>query len=102
MTELEKSMESMITVFHRYAKEGGNKNTLNKKELKKLLENELPNFLTTQKTSDTLDRIMKDLDQNKDDELDFEEFVPFVAGLTAACEKHFTLPSEKKAHKGKK
>lgn len=45
MTELEKSMESMITVFHRYAKEGKNERTLNKKELKKLLENELPNFL---------------------------------------------------------
>lgn len=46
MTELEKSMESLITVFHRYAKEGGNKTTLSKKELKKLIENELPNFLT--------------------------------------------------------
>ncbi|KAM4580741.1 protein S100-A10b [Odontesthes bonariensis] len=102
MTELEKSMESMITVFHHYAKEGGNKNTLNKKELKKLIESELPNFLTTQKTPDTLDRIMKDLDQNKDDELDFEEFVAFVAGLSVACEKHFSLLPEKKAHTGKK
>lgn len=38
-------MEAMITVFHRYAKEGGNKTTLSKKELKKLIETELPNFL---------------------------------------------------------
>lgn len=35
----------MITVFHRYAKEGGDKKTLSKKEMKKLIENELPNFL---------------------------------------------------------
>ncbi|XP_032414020.1 protein S100-A10b [Xiphophorus hellerii] len=99
MTELEKSMESLITVFHRYAKEGGNKTTLSKKELKKLIENELPNFLTTQKNPDTVSCIIKDLDQNKDDELDFEEFVPFVAGLTIACEKHFALHHEKKGKK---
>ncbi|KAM6910010.1 protein S100-A10b [Xenentodon cancila] len=99
MTELEKSMESMIMVFHRYAKDGGNQKTLSKKEMKKLVENELPNFLKTQKDPLTLDRIMKDLDQNKDDELDFEEFVPFVAGLSIACEKHFALLQDKKGKK---
>uniref|UniRef100_A0A8C7Y984 Protein S100 n=1 Tax=Oryzias sinensis TaxID=183150 RepID=A0A8C7Y984_9TELE len=95
MTELEKSMESMITVFHRYANEGGNKSTLSKKELKKLIENELPNFLKSQKSPDTLDRILKDLDQNKDDELDFEEFAPLIIGLSVACEKHYALLHEK-------
>ncbi|KAM4735674.1 protein S100-A10b [Anableps anableps] len=99
MTELEKSMESLITVFHRYAKEGGNKTTLSKKELKKLIESELPNFLKAQKNPDTVACIIKDLDQNKDDELDFEEFVPFVAGLTIACEKHYALHHEKKGKK---
>ncbi|XP_017280481.1 protein S100-A1-like [Kryptolebias marmoratus] len=99
MTELEKSMETLIVVFHRYAKEGGNKNTLSKKELKKLIENELPAFLKTQKCPDTIESIIKDLDQNKDDELDFEEFVPFVAGLTVACEKHYSLSQGKKCKK---
>ncbi|XP_061574383.1 protein S100-A10b [Cololabis saira] len=99
MTELERSMESLIMVFHRYAKEGGDKKTLNKKEMKKLIEAELPNFLKTQKDPHTLDRIMKDLDQNRDDELDFEEFVPFVAGLSIACEKHFALHQDKKGKK---
>lgn len=45
MTELEKCMESLIFTFHRYAEAGGDGNTLSKKELKKLLENELPSFL---------------------------------------------------------
>lgn len=53
----------------------------------------------TQKNPDTVSCIIKDLDQNKDDELDFEEFVPFVAGLTIACEKHFALHHEKKGKK---
>ncbi|XP_047455547.1 protein S100-A10b [Mugil cephalus] len=85
MTELEHSMESMITVFHRYAKESKHEKRLSKKELKKLLENELPNFMKG--NPDVVDRIMKDLDQNKDDELNFEEFVPLVAGLAITCEK---------------
>ena len=45
MTELEKCMESLIVMFHRYAEAGGDGNTLSKKELKKLLENELPTFV---------------------------------------------------------
>lgn len=45
MTELEKCMESLIFTFHRYAEAGGDGSTLSKKELKKLLENELPSFL---------------------------------------------------------
>lgn len=45
MTDLEKCMESLIFTFHRYAEAGGDGNTLSKKELKKILENELPTFL---------------------------------------------------------
>lgn len=50
MTELEKCMESLIVTFHRYAEAGGDGNTLSKKELKKLLENELPSFLKVNTT----------------------------------------------------
>lgn len=45
MTDLEKSMESMITVFNKYAHDGKNGKGLTKKELRKLIETELPNFL---------------------------------------------------------
>lgn len=45
MTDLEKCMESLIVIFHRYADEDGDGKTLSKKELKKLVENELPTFL---------------------------------------------------------
>lgn len=38
---------------------------------------------------------MKDLDQNKDDKLDFEEFIPLVVGLSMACEKCFMLHEKK-------
>lgn len=38
---------------------------------------------------------MKDLDNNKDDKLDFEEFLPLVAGLSLACEKCYLLHEQK-------
>ncbi|XP_069552017.1 protein S100-P-like [Brachyistius frenatus] len=93
MASLEKSMENILLIFDRYAKESGNKKTLNKKELKKLIENELPTFMMG--NPDAVKNIMKDLDQNKDDELDFEEFLPFIAGLLLACEKYRSTLSKK-------
>ncbi|XP_039885730.1 protein S100-A10b [Simochromis diagramma] len=96
MTDLEKSMDSMITVFNKYAHDGKHGKALTKKELRKLIEAELPNFLKSQKNSNSVDHIMKDLDQNKDDVLDFEEFMPFIAGLTMACEKYCSMSAKKK------
>ncbi|KAM3614009.1 uncharacterized protein V6R79_008410 [Siganus canaliculatus] len=99
MTEMEKCMETLIVLFHRYGhQDGGGKTFLSKKELKKLIEEELPSFLKAQKNPQTVDCIMKDLDLNKDDKLDFEEFLPFVAGLSLACEKCYAL-NEKKGKK---
>ncbi|KAM7420856.1 hypothetical protein PAMA_015186 [Pampus argenteus] len=95
MTDLEKCMESLIVIFHRYADEDGDGKTLSKKELKKLVENELPTFLKTQNNPKTVDCILKDLDQNKDQKLDFEEFLPLVAGLSMACEKCYMLHQKK-------
>ena len=44
-SELEGAMESMIKVFHCYADKDGHSNTLNKKEMKQLMETELSSFL---------------------------------------------------------
>ncbi|XP_029959041.1 protein S100-A10b [Salarias fasciatus] len=98
MTLLEKSMENMIEVFHSYAEKDGDGKTLSKKDLKKLLEAELPGFLKAQQSTNIVESIMKDLDQNKDDKLDFEEFVPLIAGLSMACEKCY-VRSQKKSKK---
>ncbi|KAM9807413.1 protein S100-A10b [Syngnathus typhle] len=95
MSDLEKCMENLIVIFHRYAKDDGDGRTLSKKELKKLLETELPTFLKTQKNPKTVDCILQDLDHNKDDKLDFEEFLPLVAGLSLACEKCYVLHQKK-------
>lgn len=36
-----------------------------------------------------VDKIMRDLDTNKDNEVDFNEFVVLVAALTVACNDFF-------------
>lgn len=44
-SELENAMESLIKVFHRYASKDNKDTTLSRRELRELMEHELPNFL---------------------------------------------------------
>ncbi|XP_008330087.1 protein S100-A1-like [Cynoglossus semilaevis] len=92
-SELEIAMESLITVFHRYAKDG----RLNRAELRKLMENELSNFLRSQKDPAAVDKIMKDLDANGDNQVDFEEFVSLVVGLSIACEQCYAAQMKQRS-----
>ncbi|XP_058579142.1 protein S100-P [Neofelis nebulosa] len=89
MTELETAMGMIIDVFARYAGAEGNKQNLTKGELKTLMEKELPGFLQNKRDRDAVDKLLKDLDANGDAEVDFNEFMVFVAALTAACHKYF-------------
>ncbi|XP_054462538.1 protein S100-A10a [Anoplopoma fimbria] len=102
-SELETAMQSLITVFHRYAskdgKKDGKKDTLSRKELRELMENELSNFLKCQKDPATVDKIMKDLDTNGDGVVSFEEFVSLVVGLSIACEQLYTTSMNKMGKK---
>lgn len=47
-SDLERAMETLIMVFHRYADKEGSKASLSRKELKMLMENELSSFLKVQ------------------------------------------------------
>ncbi|KAK6467048.1 troponin C [Huso huso] len=98
-SELERCMESLITIFHKYAGKEGRANSLNKRELKELMTNELSSFLKSQKNPAAVDKIMKDLDQNGDQEVDFEEFVALVVGLSISCEQLFQIHLQKQGKK---
>ncbi|KAB1260554.1 Protein S100-A1 [Camelus dromedarius] len=88
-SELETAMETLINVFHAHSGKEGDKYKLSKKELKELLRTELSGFLDTQKDADAVDKVMKELDENGDGEVDFQEYVVLVAALTVACNNFF-------------
>uniref|UniRef100_A0A670XUF2 Protein S100 n=1 Tax=Pseudonaja textilis TaxID=8673 RepID=A0A670XUF2_PSETE len=87
-SQLEGAMDTLIRVFHHYSGKEGDKYKLNKGELKQLLTSELTDFLC-QKDPQLVDKIMQDLDINRDNEVDFNEFVVLVAALTVACNDFF-------------
>ncbi|NWR67284.1 S100Z protein, partial [Bucorvus abyssinicus] len=88
-TPLEDAMDTLIRIFHHYSGKEGDKSKLSKRELKDLLTSELTDFLSSQKDPLLIDKIMRDLDSNKDNEVDFNEFVILVAALTVACNDFF-------------
>ncbi|XP_043920423.1 protein S100-Z [Protopterus annectens] len=88
-TKLESCMDCLIKIFHHYSGKEGDKYKLNKGELKLLLQCELTDFLASQKDPRLVEKIMEDLDNNKDNEVDFNEFVILVAALTVACNEFF-------------
>uniref|UniRef100_M3XJ24 Protein S100 n=2 Tax=Latimeria chalumnae TaxID=7897 RepID=M3XJ24_LATCH len=89
-------MDSLINVFHHYSGKEGDKYKLNKGELRQLLNSELHDFLASQKDPHLVDKIMSDLDANRDNEVDFNEFVVLVAALTVACNDFFVEELEKR------
>ncbi|XP_004678254.1 PREDICTED: protein S100-Z [Condylura cristata] len=93
---LEIAMDTMIRTFHQYSSKEGDQFKLNKGELKMLLQRELPEFLLCQKDPQMVDKIMQDLDANKDNEVDFNEFVVMVAALTVASNDYFVEQLKKK------
>ncbi|XP_069074175.1 protein S100-A1 isoform X4 [Pleurodeles waltl] len=93
-SQLEDAMQAMITVFHKYSGREGDKYKLSKKELKDLIHNELGGFLETQKDMSSVETVLKELDENGDGEVDFQEFVIMVATLTVACNNFFSEEEE--------
>ncbi|KAL7874272.1 hypothetical protein SRHO_G00052420 [Serrasalmus rhombeus] len=89
VSQLESAMESLIKVFHTYSSKEGDKYKLSKVELKSLLQGELSDFLAASKDPLVVEKIMSDLDENRDGEVDFQEFVVLVAALTVACNDFF-------------
>ncbi|CAN0337301.1 unnamed protein product [Bubo scandiacus] len=97
-TPLEDAMDTLIRIFHHYSGKEGDRYKLSKGELKELLTSELTDFLSGQKDPLLVDKIMKDLDSNKDNEVDFNEFVILVAALTVACNDFFEEQLKKEGY----
>ncbi|XP_019583785.2 protein S100-Z [Rhinolophus sinicus] len=95
-TQLEMALDTMLRIFHQYSCKEGDRFKLSKGDLKILLQRELTDFLLLQKDPQMVDKIVLDLDANKDNKADFDEFVIMVAALTVARNDYFVEQLKKK------
>ncbi|XP_014816947.1 PREDICTED: protein S100-A12-like [Calidris pugnax] len=81
---LEKSLEKIVDVYHRYSTREGNFDSLNFNEFKTLLTEQAPTFLQAcgRNRPDYLNQLFKETDLNKDKDLTFEEFTIVLAKIT--------------------
>ncbi|KAJ8383792.1 hypothetical protein AAFF_G00214790 [Aldrovandia affinis] len=85
MPDLEVAMDLLLKTFYKYSGQDGDKNTLNKAELKDMLKNELPSLLGKSPDQKEVDNFFKNLDGDSSGTVDFTEFVTMVTCLTVIC-----------------
>ncbi|KAJ6656953.1 hypothetical protein lerEdw1_002954 [Lerista edwardsae] len=88
-TMLEKALATIVMTFHKYSGKEGDKFKLSRSELKELLMNELPAFNSKRMDAGEFQKIISDLDHNKDNEVDFQEFTCFLACVTMGFDEFF-------------
>ncbi|NXT21725.1 S10A4 protein, partial [Syrrhaptes paradoxus] len=87
---VEQALGVLVATFHKYSGREGDKYKLSKQELKDLLTKELPTFTVSKQSNEgDLQKIMGYLDSNSDSEVDFQEYMIFVASLAMICNEFF-------------
>ncbi|KAM9353688.1 protein S100-B-like [Symphorus nematophorus] len=82
MARLEQAIVSIVDLFLEYSREEGKKRQLNKEELRKLLTEQIESSeLKEALNPDDIDEVMKTLDKNHDDDINFREFCRCVSEL---------------------
>ncbi|XP_064355236.1 protein S100-A6-like [Dromaius novaehollandiae] len=76
---LDQAIGLLVCVFHKYAGQEGDRNTLSKRELKELIQKELTIGPKLQEAE--IAELMADLDRNQDQEVSFPEYVTFLGAL---------------------
>ncbi|XP_044131671.1 protein S100-P-like [Bufo gargarizans] len=87
MTKLETAIDQIIGVFDQYASTEGNKDTLSKGDLKTIMEQELPGLMKNPKGKDERGQLLKDLDEDGDAQVDFQEFVILLSMIISGPRK---------------
>ncbi|KAG6921264.1 S100 calcium binding protein A4 [Chelydra serpentina] len=86
---LEQALAVTLSTFHKYSAKQGDKFKLSKAELKDLLTKEHRSFSQKQMDDAEFQKIMSDLDANKDNEVDFQEFACFLPCVATGCNDFF-------------
>uniref|UniRef100_A0A8C5RDE3 Protein S100-A4 n=1 Tax=Laticauda laticaudata TaxID=8630 RepID=A0A8C5RDE3_LATLA len=84
-TPLEEALGVMVETFYKYSAKEGDCYKLSKTEMKELLLAEMPNFVKGKINEHGFEFLMKKLDDNEDEELDFQEYAVFLALAASLC-----------------
>ncbi|KAF5924207.1 protein S100-A6 [Diceros bicornis minor] len=76
---LDQAISLLVAIFHKYSSRDGDKNTLSKSELKELIQKELT--IGPELQDAEVAKLLDDLDQNKDQVVNFQEYVTFLGAL---------------------
>ncbi|XP_048366102.1 protein S100-A6-like [Sphaerodactylus townsendi] len=76
---LDQALGTLVVIFHKYSCKEGDKNTLNKKELKELIQKELT--IGPKLHESEIQGLMADLDRDGDHCVDFKEYVTFLGAM---------------------
>ncbi|EMP28195.1 hypothetical protein UY3_14671 [Chelonia mydas] len=82
---LEWTLDTMVSMFHKYGGKEGDKFKLKRAELKELVRKELPCYLSKQTEEASFQRFMNNLDSNWDGEVAFQEYTTFLGCIILMC-----------------
>ncbi|XP_019378741.1 PREDICTED: protein S100-A4-like [Gavialis gangeticus] len=86
---LEQALHVIVSTFHKYSGKEGDKLKLNKAELKDLMLKELPSFISKKTDDASFQKMLSNLDSNRDNEVDFQEYATFLACAAMMCNDIF-------------
>ncbi|XP_053441618.1 protein S100-A12-like [Nycticebus coucang] len=92
MSKLEEHLEGIVNIFHQYSVLKGHYDTLTKGEMKQLLTKELANITQNARDRGGIDKIFEGLDANRDQVVDFVEFMTLVAILLRLTHEEIHKP----------
>uniref|UniRef100_A0A8C4RM87 EF-hand domain-containing protein n=1 Tax=Erpetoichthys calabaricus TaxID=27687 RepID=A0A8C4RM87_ERPCA len=89
----------MVDIFHEYASKDGNAHSLNKGEFKEMInaQEDPGSKLRSPNYKEGIQKLMIDLDSDKSGEIDFSEYMTFLASLAVVCNEYL-LESMKGCH----
>ncbi|XP_043861104.1 protein S100-A12-like [Dromiciops gliroides] len=92
MTDLEKSCEMIVNIFHQYSVRVDDFDTLSFSEFNRLVKEQFPNWLGKIKDPDFSRKTFESTDKNKDKQISFREFVNLLVPLIEATHETENLP----------
>ncbi|XP_063794906.1 protein S100-B-like [Pseudophryne corroboree] len=88
-TRLEKAIVALIKIFYKYASKGGDPFSLETKELRQLLRKEMPTLHPCLNGDNQYKEILQNMESKSRGQVDFKEFMSFVANFAVAVEFSF-------------